>query len=53
VEFKPVKVILGCAPFSQTVVVPEIMAEGSVVTTMVIVAGTAQVVGAEELGVKV
>ena len=47
------KVMLGCAPFSQTLAVPEIIAEGSVVTTMVMVVGTAQVAGAEELGVKV
>ncbi len=44
---------MGCAPFSQTLVVPEIIAEGSVVTTMVMVVGTAQVAGTEELGVKV
>ena len=29
VEFDPVKVMLGCAPFSQTVVVPEMMALGN------------------------
>ena len=29
VELEPVKVILGCAPFSQTVVVPTILAVGS------------------------
>ena len=49
----PVKVMLGCALFSQTVVVPEITAVGSVVTTMVMVVGTAQVAGALEVGVKV
>ena len=45
--------MLGCAPFSHTVVVPEMMADGSVVTTMVMVVGTAQVVGATEVGVNV
>jgi len=47
-----VKVMLGCAAFSQTVAVPEMMALGSVVTTMVMVVGTAQVAGAAEVGVK-
>ena len=52
-EFDPVNVMLGCAPFSQTVVVPAIIAVGSVVTVIDIVAFVAQVVGAVELGVKV
>jgi hypothetical protein len=44
--------MLGCAAFSQTVVVPEILALGNVVTAMLMVVGTAQVAGAAEVGVK-
>ena len=47
------KVMFGCAPFSQTVVVPEMIAEGSVVTTILMLVGTAQVAGAAEVGVNV
>ena len=51
-ELEPVKVMFGCAPFSQTVVVPTMVAEGKVVTAMLIVAGTAHAAGALEAGVK-
>ena len=47
------KVMFGCAPFSQTVVVPAIIAVGSVVTVIDIVLFVAQVVGAVDVGVKV
>ena len=47
------KVMLGCAPFSQTVVVPAIIAVGKVVTVIDMVVFVAQVVGAFEVGVKV
>jgi hypothetical protein len=46
VELDPVKVMLGCAAFSQTVVVPEMFAFGKVVTVILIVVGTAHVAGA-------
>ena len=44
--------MFGCAAFSHTVAVPEIMALGSVVTAIVMLVGTAQVAGAAEVGVK-
>ena len=45
--------MFGWDPFSQTVVVPAIIAFGNVVTTIDIVAFVAQVVGAVEVGVNV
>ena len=54
VEFEPVKVMFGCAPFSQTVTPPPpIVASGSVVTLIDIFAIEAQVAGAADVGVKV
>jgi hypothetical protein len=54
VEFEPVKVMLGCAPFSQTVTPPPpIVAKGSVVTLIDIFAIVAQVAGADDVGVNV
>ena len=47
------KVMFGCAPFSQTVVVPAIIAVGNVVTVIDIVVFVAHVVGAVDVGVKV
>ena len=46
------KVMFGCAAFSHTVVVPDMMAVGSVVTAIVMLVGTAQVAGAAEVGVE-
>ena len=54
VEFEPVNVMLGCAPFSQTVTPPPpIVASGSVVTLIDIFAMVAHALGADDVGEKV